>query len=45
MMRMYEAAVTNNLNADSPVTITSANAEILVSVMAARSRARSEGPG
>lgn len=40
MMRMYEAAVTNNLNQDFPVSITSANAEILVSISAARSRAR-----
>lgn len=39
-VRMYEAAVTNNLNQDFPVSITSANAEILVSISAARSRAR-----
>ena len=39
-MRMYEAAVTNNLNADSPVSITSSNSEILISITAARSRSR-----
>lgn len=40
MLRSYEAAVTSNLTADLPVSITSANAEILVSISAARSRAR-----
>lgn len=40
LVRMYDAAVTTNLNADFPVSITSANAEILVSLMAARSRSR-----
>jgi lambda family phage portal protein len=40
IMRMYEAAVTNNLNSDFTVSITSANAEILTSISAARSRAR-----
>ncbi len=39
-IRAYEAAITNNLNADFPVSISSANAEILVSITAARSRAR-----
>jgi lambda family phage portal protein len=40
MMRMYEAAISNNLNADFAVSITSANAEIQVSLNAARARAR-----
>jgi lambda family phage portal protein len=40
MMRMYEAAITSNLNSDFPVSITSANAEILVSIAAGRARAR-----
>lgn len=40
MVRMYEAAVTNNLNFDFPVSITSANAEILTSISNTRSRAR-----
>jgi lambda family phage portal protein len=40
MARMYEAATTTNLNLDQGVSITSANAEILVSISAARSRAR-----
>lgn len=40
MVRMYEAAVTNNLNSDFPVSITSANAELLTSIIATRSRAR-----
>jgi len=40
MMRMYEAAISNNLNADFPVSITSANAEILTSISPTRSRAR-----
>lgn len=39
-MRLYEAAVTNNLNADFGVSQTSANAEILNSCIQARSRAR-----
>jgi len=39
-LRMYDAAVTTNINADFPVSITSANAEILVSTNLARSRAR-----
>jgi len=39
-LRMYDAAVTTNINADFPVSITSANAEILVSINLARSRAR-----
>ena len=38
--RMYDAATTTNLNADFPVSITSANAEILVSISATRARAR-----
>jgi lambda family phage portal protein len=40
MLRMYEAAVSNNLNADFPVTISSANAELFTSIMPTRSRAR-----
>jgi lambda family phage portal protein len=39
-VRMFDAAATTNLNVDFPISITSANAEILVSIMAARSRAR-----
>jgi capsid protein len=39
-VRMYDAAATTNLNGDFPITQTSANAEILVSVTAGRSRAR-----
>ena len=38
--RMYDAAQTTNLNGDFPVSITSANAEILVSISASRARAR-----
>ena len=38
--RMYDAAATTNLNQDFPVSITSANAEILVSISASRARAR-----
>lgn len=38
--RMYDSATTTGLNLDFPVTITSANAEILVSLVATRSRAR-----
>ena len=41
LTRMYEAAMVNNLNADSPISITSGNAEKFVSVVATRSRARS----
>lgn len=37
---MYDAASTDRLSADFPVSLTSANAEILVSALAARSRAR-----
>lgn len=41
MLRMYDAALTNNLNVDiGPASITSANAEIFVSVLAVRCRAR-----
>jgi lambda family phage portal protein len=40
MLRMYEAAVTDRLNADFPVSLASANAEILASAIAARSRSR-----
>ncbi len=40
MKRMYDASVVTNLNLDLPVSVTSANAEILVSIMAARSHAR-----
>lgn len=39
-IRMFDAAASSNLNVDSPITITSANAENLVSVTASRSRAR-----
>lgn len=39
-VRMYDAAVTSRLNEDFPISITSSNAEILVSIMATRSRAR-----
>lgn len=38
--RMYDAAATNDLNVDFPVSITSANSEILVSISASRARAR-----
>ncbi len=38
--RMYDSAVMNKLNEDFPITITSANAEILVSLLQTRSRAR-----
>ncbi|MDE2107308.1 MAG: phage portal protein [Patescibacteria group bacterium] len=38
--RMYDAATTTNLNGDFPVSITSANAEILTSISASRARAR-----
>ncbi len=40
MRRMYESAITTNLNADFPASITSSNAEILTSVSASRARAR-----
>lgn len=40
ILRMYEAAISTNLNADFPVSITSANAELLTSISATRSRAR-----
>lgn len=40
MFRMYDAAMTNNLNSDLGTSITSANSEILVSLTATRSRAR-----
>lgn len=40
MARMYDAAVTTNLNLDFPVTITSANAEIFNSIINVRSRSR-----
>lgn len=40
VMRMYDAAISNNLNADFPVSITSANAEILTSISNTRSRGR-----
>lgn len=40
MVRMYEAAISTNLNADFPVNITSANAELLTSVSNVRSRGR-----
>lgn len=38
--RMYDAATTTDLNVDFPVSITSANAELLVSITASRARAR-----
>lgn len=40
MLRTYEAAVSNNLNADFPGTISSANAEIFTSIQTTRGRAR-----
>ena len=40
MLRMFDAAVTTNLNTDFPVTITSANAEIYNSIISSRSRSR-----
>jgi lambda family phage portal protein len=40
MMRMYDAALSNNLNADFPTSTSSANAEIFTSLMPTRSRAR-----
>lgn len=40
MQRMYEAALTTNLNSDQPISLTSSNAEILTSTIAVRSRAR-----
>ena len=40
MARMYDAAVTSNLNLDFPISITSENAEILTSIIAARGRSR-----
>lgn len=39
-LRMYESAISNNLNTDFPITISSANAEIFTSLMPTRSRAR-----
>lgn len=39
-VRMYDAAANTNLNGDFPISISSANAEILVSIIASRSRAR-----
>lgn len=40
MRRTYDAAITTNLNTDFAISITSANAEILTSIMGARARAR-----
>lgn len=40
MFRMFEAAISNNLNADFPVTISSGNAEVFTSILATRARAR-----
>lgn len=40
MMRLYEAAISNNLNLDFPISIGSANAEVFTSVLAGRARAR-----
>lgn len=40
VLRMYEAAVSNNLNADFPITISSGDAEVFTSVWGTRSRAR-----
>ena len=39
-IRMYDSAATTRLNQDFPISITSSNAEILVSIVASRSRAR-----
>ena len=39
-LRMYDAAVTTNLNLDFPVDITDANAQIFNSIISVRSRAR-----
>lgn len=39
-LRMYDAAISNNLNADFPVSWTSANAEIQTSLVNTRSRSR-----
>ena len=39
-IRMYDSAATSRLNQDFPISITSANAEILTSIVASRSRAR-----
>ena len=40
VLRMYDAALTTNLNSDMPISLTSSNAEILTSIIAVRSRAR-----
>lgn len=40
MVRMFDAALTTNLNADFPISLTSSNAEILTSLIGVRSRAR-----
>ena len=40
LVRMYEAALTTNLNSDFPISLTSSNAEILTSLIGVRSRAR-----
>jgi lambda family phage portal protein len=40
MVRMFEAALTSNLNSDMPISLTSSNAEILTSLIGVRSRAR-----
>jgi lambda family phage portal protein len=39
-IRMYDSAATSRLNQDFPISITSANAEILTSIVASRSWAR-----
>lgn len=40
IVRMYDAALTTNLNSDMPISQTSSNAEILTSLIGVRSRAR-----
>jgi lambda family phage portal protein len=40
MLRMYEAALSNNLNADFPISLSSGNAEVFTSLLGTRSRAR-----
>lgn len=39
-VRMYDGAMTDNTNSDFPISITSANAEILTSIIGVRGRAR-----
>ena len=40
LVRMYAAALTDNLNSDMPISLTSGNAEVLTSIIGVRSRAR-----